>query len=307
MYSQACATGSGPFFLTSLARSVPLDVLHDQQVRAADLVGVVGADDVRMGQRRRRPNLALEAAHGVGVVEPFLADELEGDDPAELPVAGLEDLAHAALAQPLQQDVRAQEKILASPLEELVGLVGSEPASLDQLPGERFRVGEAGLEGLQTSSSCAGSSSRYWRRASTREAVEAMAMQATWAERVGVRFTFTSDVTSAVQVRPAKSGGFFGPLPAVLALKSMPQGTFGVRFLSLPVGGIAPLSAFPAVTGNPSGRAQQAGNALPKATDRTTNRFPLSHPGRCEEQEGEQARNLEGSNESKRCGQQRGE
>ena len=58
-----------------------------------------------MGQRRRRPDLALEAADGIGVVQPFLADQLEGDDPAQLPVAGLEDLAHAALAQPLQQDI----------------------------------------------------------------------------------------------------------------------------------------------------------------------------------------------------------
>ena len=61
-------------------------------------------------------DLALEAAHRVGVVEPLLADELEGDDRAELPVAGLEDLAHAALAEALQEDVRAEHQIAAPAL-----------------------------------------------------------------------------------------------------------------------------------------------------------------------------------------------
>ncbi len=57
-----------------------------------------------------RPHLAVEAPHGIGVGQPLLADHLEGDDAAELPVARLEDLAHAAFAEPLQQDVGAEDE-----------------------------------------------------------------------------------------------------------------------------------------------------------------------------------------------------
>ena len=38
---------------------------------------------------------------------------------------------------------------MAVPLEQLVGLVRGQPATLDQFPGERFRIGETRLEGLQ--------------------------------------------------------------------------------------------------------------------------------------------------------------
>ena len=78
---------------------------------AAHLVGVEGADDVGVVELGGGADLAVEAANGVGVVQPLLADELQGDDLAELPVAGLEDLAHAALAQPLQQDVGAEQQV----------------------------------------------------------------------------------------------------------------------------------------------------------------------------------------------------
>ena len=58
----------------------------------------------------------LEAAHGVGVVDALLADELEGHDRTELPVAGLEDLAHAALADALQENVRAEQQVTPTAL-----------------------------------------------------------------------------------------------------------------------------------------------------------------------------------------------
>ena len=92
----------------------PLHVLHDEQMRTIYFVGVEGADDVRVVELGGGADLALEAAHRVGVVEAFLADELEGDDVTELPVAGLEDLAHAARAQPFQQDVGAEQQVAAA-------------------------------------------------------------------------------------------------------------------------------------------------------------------------------------------------
>ena len=93
----------------------PVDVFHDQQVRAADLVGVIGQHDVRMRQRRRGPHFALEPADGVGIIQSLFADKLDGDDAAQLPVAGLEDLSHAAFAHTLPQNIGTQQEFLARP------------------------------------------------------------------------------------------------------------------------------------------------------------------------------------------------
>ena len=59
---------------------------------------------------RRPPAPRDKTPHHVGVGEAVLADELDGDDAAELLVARLEDLAHAALAQPFQHDVGAKHQ-----------------------------------------------------------------------------------------------------------------------------------------------------------------------------------------------------
>ena len=149
MYSAGLRHRQWTVLLDQAGQISPLDVFHDQQVGAANLVGIVGQHDVGVRQGRRRPDLAFEAAHGIGVGQPLLADQLQGDDMAQLPVAGLEDLAHAPLAQPLQQHVGPQQQFLASSLEQLVGLVRSQPATPDQFPGEGLRVGKAALEVLQ--------------------------------------------------------------------------------------------------------------------------------------------------------------
>jgi hypothetical protein len=104
-------------------------------------------DDVGVVQVGRGADLALESFANVGIVKAFGADELEGNQPAEVAVAGLEDLAHAALAQPLQQDVAAQDQLLPSALEEEVGLVRGQPVAPKQLAGESLRVWEVGLQG----------------------------------------------------------------------------------------------------------------------------------------------------------------
>ena len=101
-----------------------------------DLVGVVGADDVGMVELGGGADLAVEAAHGVGVVQPVLADELEGDDAAQLPVAGLEDLRPCRPRRAFQQDVGAEQQVAAAALEELVDLIGRQPAAADQLAGQ---------------------------------------------------------------------------------------------------------------------------------------------------------------------------
>ena len=61
-------------------------------------------------------------------------------------MAGLEDLRHAAFAKPFQQDIGTQDQLLTLALEDLVQLVGSHPAALDQLAGQSARLGKAGRE-----------------------------------------------------------------------------------------------------------------------------------------------------------------
>jgi hypothetical protein len=122
-------------------------VFHDEEVGVAHLIGFVGADDVGMRQASGRLDLAPEAAHGVGAGQPLLADDLDGHHPPQFLVAGLEDLAHAAGAQPCEEDIRPQHQVLAAALEQLVDLVGGEPIAVDQLLGQGARLGKVGLTG----------------------------------------------------------------------------------------------------------------------------------------------------------------
>jgi hypothetical protein len=70
--------------------------------------------------------------------QPLLADDLEGDDAAQLPVLGLEDSAHAAFAKPFEQDVGTQQQFGAAAQEESVRLgLGQPRTALGQGPGQQ--------------------------------------------------------------------------------------------------------------------------------------------------------------------------
>jgi hypothetical protein len=92
-------------------------------------------------------DLALEAAVHIRIGQTIRVNELEGGELAELPVAGLEDGAHATFAQAVEEDIRPKQEVAAAILEQVIGLVGGEPATLQQLAGQRFRLGEAIQEG----------------------------------------------------------------------------------------------------------------------------------------------------------------
>ena len=55
----------------------------------------------------------------------------------------LEDLAHAAFAQALKDDVTAENQVAEFPLRELIDLIGRHPAAANELARERFRFGKA--------------------------------------------------------------------------------------------------------------------------------------------------------------------
>jgi hypothetical protein len=60
-----------------------------------------------MVQEQHRPHLAVEPTAGFAITS-FVADEFEGDLPAERLMSGAVDHAHAALAQFFQESVRPE-------------------------------------------------------------------------------------------------------------------------------------------------------------------------------------------------------
>src|SRR5713101_4635906 len=111
-------------------------------MRILNLIGINGLNDIDMVELCGGANLALEAAHGKGIGQAILANDLEGDAAAQFPVARLEDLAHAAFADPLDQQVGAEQQLLAATGENLIGLKRRDPAAPEQFPGQAARVGK---------------------------------------------------------------------------------------------------------------------------------------------------------------------
>ncbi len=110
-----------------------LDVLHGQVAIVAGQRGVVGQHDVGVRELGGGLHLAAEACQQVLLILAVGADYLEGDEAVHEGVPGLEDLAHAALPDPLQQQVRPQHQALGAALQDLVDLEGCYPAAAHQL------------------------------------------------------------------------------------------------------------------------------------------------------------------------------
>src|SRR5262249_28147898 len=88
----------------------------------------------------RRPNLAVEALDDVGPQETIFLDDLQRNKALELPVAGLEDGAHAALAELVEQDVGAQQQPVTTAEKQFVNLIRRQPAALHQFRRDRLRL-----------------------------------------------------------------------------------------------------------------------------------------------------------------------
>ncbi len=138
--------GSLPHIARRLARRQPAvlleqprqvgagNVLHDQEERVADLVGIVSEDDVGMRQFRRRLDLTAEAVQERRMFHKKIGPQhFQGDEPVHEGVACLVDLAHAALTEPFEQHIRTEHELLSAALQDLVGLERSEPTAADQL------------------------------------------------------------------------------------------------------------------------------------------------------------------------------
>ena len=87
----------------------PLDVLHDDEVRAAGLAAVEDRDDVRMRETGGVRRLPPEALDELRVVRVAVVEHLDRDLAAELLVLGEPDVGHAAAAELALEAVAARE------------------------------------------------------------------------------------------------------------------------------------------------------------------------------------------------------
>ncbi len=86
--------GAGLFYKPRKVR--PCQVLHDQKVRVANLLGLVHRDDVGMHQSGSQFGLAKEPLHLFGFVQNVLANYLEDDQALQEPMFGLVNRPHSA-------------------------------------------------------------------------------------------------------------------------------------------------------------------------------------------------------------------
>ena len=83
----------------------PLDVFHDDEVRAAVRSDVVDDDDVGMVERRGGLGLLSEALLPLGVGRLFAGEDLDRDDAVEVGVLGLVNDSHPAFPDLLEEAV----------------------------------------------------------------------------------------------------------------------------------------------------------------------------------------------------------
>ena len=106
-------------------------VLGHEKVDVAVLAGVERAHEVLMIELRVRPNLAAEVGDRLGR-RAAARQHLHGDDAPHDRVFGLEDLAHAALADRVDHVVGAEIELRAA-VAQLLDLPGVELAAGDEL------------------------------------------------------------------------------------------------------------------------------------------------------------------------------
>ena len=114
-------------------QTVPVHVLHDQEVQLVVLIDVVGADDVRVVERGDGAGLAVEPVQVRLVLEFLHRQHLERHQPPHERVFAQVHGAHAAGADQLEQPVLgADREPLVAPELELLGLEEGELGVADQ-------------------------------------------------------------------------------------------------------------------------------------------------------------------------------
>ncbi len=113
-----------------------LDVFHHQEMDAPILVGVQRGDDVGVLELSSRLDFPLEPCHGGAIAGERGGEDLQGHHASQPPVSSLEDHAHAADAQLVEDQVVTDEQSAALALIQGGGLVGRQLAGLLESSGQ---------------------------------------------------------------------------------------------------------------------------------------------------------------------------
>ena len=89
-----------------------LHELHHQKMRAVEFVGIVGGDDVGVGQFGGRLDLASKPLDQVGILHGRLRQDFDGHEAFHPAMLGLEHHPHASRADFVEQDVIAEDQPL---------------------------------------------------------------------------------------------------------------------------------------------------------------------------------------------------
>ena len=117
-----------------------LHVFHDQVMDAPMLAGVVGLHDVGMIEFRGGFHLAVETLDGIDRSDFFSGDHLHRHQSLHAAVFGLEDHAHSALAQFVQDKVVAEDQPLGLALIDQLGLILGQLALANKGLGELLAI-----------------------------------------------------------------------------------------------------------------------------------------------------------------------
>jgi hypothetical protein len=106
-----------------------VNILGDKEVKLAEDVHVVGANDVRMLELRDRPRLSMESPHDLGVAGHRNREDLQCNMPTHHEVFAEEDARHTAGAESLQNPIFPSDvEVAMATHEELLGLELGEQA-----------------------------------------------------------------------------------------------------------------------------------------------------------------------------------
>ena len=134
-----------PVLLHEHRQVAPIDVLHHEEVRSLGFVCIVGRDNVRMPQLRRRLDLAMKPLQRVRSLHRRRRHHLERHQPLHPLVLSLEHHPHATLTQLVENEVVPQRQRLPFASVNLLGLKLGELLQFHKLTGTVLAIFRASI------------------------------------------------------------------------------------------------------------------------------------------------------------------
>ena len=130
--------GEWSLFLDHRRQVNAFDVFHHQKMDTTCLIRIVGGDDIRVVDPCRRLHFPFEACDGTRPPDEFRCQNLNRDHPIHDAVSCLENLAHTASADSINEQILTEHQSLSSPLHCLAGLETGQLTQANQLASHRL-------------------------------------------------------------------------------------------------------------------------------------------------------------------------